>query len=854
MQYGNRLIRHLVGLIFIGIFLLSGSPSEAKINVGGWKNFGANINDFSLNDYTAFNALGESYDLRKDIDYLGYRGENILDDITINGKKINTGIAYTMNSKSDTLIIKKIGIHNGKFLEVRVTPEVTPMTMKINADNVNELLEVFTKDLNSSATRFDVKMSFFYEGTEIQPVIETGRNFLLPVKHINGWPEYNFAMLIEKDSKLLIGNKSRDSIARTKSKTYLDSSKYRIAVGGATENGSKYYYSLLFNRPIFYIGRYTVGNFVGNTTRLFDPIDAPSSIPKPYNDITFQSKSTEYSNITNSSAIYSEIDYSLPKQDSTTFYPESIDLDIHTKNIDEYDDYDLKYSCFSMGEPTLTVNNIKIKSDEYSYNPSTHRLTLPKNFVIKYAGKTIKIRTDNVVLAGNRLESGLGMKKYYLGNYKFKIPTSLEVTSNYDTFTRKEFTDELSAVLEMRIKYTLTQNNKEVELGTNSIDYSEYYFISNIVSGYVFDHLQIRILEKEFNTLTNEETVSISIYSDYFNETIVVDLPIKVYENIPIVYKLEDGTLITSDNKDILHEVKRYSETPVKFKIPVIFDNYSFVSSINKELQFGETVDNFKEATGLLNTTTKKIELVYKMNKIGVIVEYLLDSETGKYEKHQPIKVGTALSQDKPNIKFETEIGQKITDFIKNNKDQVNPEVPYYHNHQETGKTANYWRYSDEPVSDKNPLRPVDSEDKIPSRPITITSFYSGTASLNSVDDMDFGTHKNNLKVNEITSKKAINYSFVDTTFNKQTSLNVRFDVPMKNEKNQKMTAFMLDYKGKSINQQDVPVIKSKDTEKNIFTGDLKSDLLFKRYWLGPENFGQFSGVLVWTISRDITP
>lgn len=108
MRYRNRLIRSLIGLVFIGAFLLFGQPSEAEINVSGWKNFGYNLNDFSLNDYTASNSAGESYDLRKDIDYLGYRGENIAEDVTLNGAKIKPGQYYYFNnSPSIPLIIKK---------------------------------------------------------------------------------------------------------------------------------------------------------------------------------------------------------------------------------------------------------------------------------------------------------------------------------------------------------------------------------------------------------------------------------------------------------------------------------------------------------------------------------------------------------------------------------------------------------------------------------------------------------------------------------------------------------------------------------------------------------------------------
>ncbi|MFI3804005.1 hypothetical protein [Vagococcus fluvialis] len=851
MRYENRLIRYLVGLIFIGIFLLSGSPSEAEINVSGWKNFGYNLNDFTLDGYRAINSAGNSYDLRKDAHYLGYRGDNILDDITLNGKPIKTGVYYWFNSKSDSVSIKKMGIIDGKSLEVRITPEFTPMVFTINANNKDPLFTYKSDDLNSYANRFDTKLSLFYEGTNKIPNLESGEVFLLPVKMMNGWPDYNFAMLLEKDMKVLIGNQPRDKPALTLSKTYVDPyyRNYRIAIGGASVNNTSYLYNVLLEKSDFYLGKQTVGNFSQMTSNLFEPIDAPVSIPQPYDNIRFQSNSAP-SGPENIPGIISEIIYQLPKQENESFYPESIDLEIHKKNIS---DYEPQSGFLDFFYPNITIDEKIVNQNEYTYSSDTHKITFSKNFLKKYAGKSINIDTL-IVPSYYRIDTGPnGIKKYYLGDFKFEIPTSLLVTSHYDTFSRTEFDEELSAVLEMKMRYSLTQENKEVELGKKSTDYERYYFL-NVSGDDPFDSISYEVQEKEFKTLTNEETLPVRIYSSFFETSILIELPLKVYENIPVVYKLEDGTLITSDDKDVLHEVKRYLETPVKFKVPFTFDNYTFVSSSNEELQFGETVDNFKEATGLLNTTTKKIELIYKLNKIGVTVEYLLDSETGKYEKHQPVKVGTALNQDKPNIQFETEIGQKITDFIKNNKDQVNPEVTYYHNYQEIGKTANYWRYSDEPVSDKNPLRPVNSEDKIPSRPITITSFYSGTASLNSVDDIDFGTHKNNLKVNEITSKKAINYSFVDTTFNKQTSLNVRFDVPIKNETNQKMTAFLLDYKGKSINQQDVPVIKSLDTEKSIFTGDLKSDLLFKRYWLGPENFGQFSGVLVWTISRDITP
>ena len=860
MQYGNRLIRYLISLVFIGVFLLFSQPSEAEINVGGWKNFGYNLNDFSLNDYTASNSAGESYDLRKDIDYLGYRGENIAEDVTLNGAKIKPGQYYHFNtSPSIPLIIKKMGIHNGRYLELRITPEYTPMQFKINADGVNPLLETLTFDLNSSATRYDIKMSLFYEGTNTKPTLENGRQFLLPIKFSNGWPDYNFAMLVERSTKILIGDQPRDTIARERSKTYMDTSnsKYRIAIGNAPANKSIYLYNALFNKTTFFIGKQSVGNWNSNSIGLFEPIDAPSSVPKPYNDVTFESKTLE----SDHSKFYSEINYSIPVQDKESFIPGKIEIDIHGKYIDDYDRYDVYDSSkrgmpkefFYNVKPTLTVDNSVIDSDQYIYDTYLQKLTFSKDFLKNYSGKTIQIKTRNIG-ALYYTDAFYKIKKYYLGDFKFKIPTSLKVTSYYDTFSRVEFDEESSTIIELGIDYDLTPKATEIQLNKKTEDYDKSYFVSKLVSGNWHDTLTYEIVPKTFSKLSNAETFTVRIFSTFYEASILVELPIKVYEPIPIIYQLEDGTLITSGNENLTHEVKRYSETPVKFKIPYTFDNYTFVSSSNEELQFGETVDNFKEATGLLNTTTKEIGLIYKMNKIGVTVEYLLDSETGKYEKHQPIKVGTALNQDKPNIQFETEIGQKIIDFIKNNKDQVNPEIPYYHNHQETGKTANYWRYSDEPVSDKNPLRPVDSEDKIPSRPITITSFYSGTASLNSVDDIDFGTHKNNLKVNEITSKKAINYSFVDTTFNKQTSLNVRFDVPIKNETNQKMTAFLLDYKGKSINQQDVPVIKSQDTEKNIFTGDLKSDLLFKRYWLGPENFGQFSGVLVWTISRDITP
>lgn len=853
MRYENRLIRYLISLVFIGVFLLLCQTSDAEINVSGWKNFGINKNDFTQNGYTAFNSTGESYDLRKDVDYIGYRGDNISDDATYGGKKIEIGAWYNLYNSTQVVVIKKMGIHNGKSLEVRIYPEY-PLKFRINANSVDPLLTIMPTDINQPGNRFDITMKIFYEGTNISPVMEPGRTFLLPIKHKNGWPEYNFAMLLEKNQKVLIGNQPRDTLALIKSKTYIDNtnSKYKIGVGGAP-NGiySDYLYNALFKESIFRIGKQTVGNFSGITTHLFEPISAPSSMPKPYNDLVTKNISTEIENpsITDSlsKTFSTEISYRLPEQDNESFYPESVELVIQ-KN---WQDYNNNNGFLYMGAPTLTINEEVIDKNEYTYSNDTHRLILSKNFLKKYAGKSVDIRTTKVSIVPGMLTSQ--MNDWYLGENKFEIPTSLLVESHFDTFTRIEYDEDSYGIIEMKIAYEFDQLKNEVELGKKSTDYQKEDFL-NIQSAYPYDKITYEFVETEFNTLTNEETLPVLLYSDFLKTSTLVRFPIKVYENLPIVYKLKDETLINSDNEDLPHEVKRYSETPVKFKIPFTFDNYTFVSSVNKELQFGETVNNFKEATGVLNTATKKIELIYKMNKIGITVEYLLDSETGKYEKHQPIKVGTALNQNKPNIQFETEIGQKITDFIKNNKDQVNPEVPYYHNHQETGKTANYWRYSDEPVSDQNPLRPVDSEDKIPSRPITITSFYSGTASLNNVDDIDFGTHKNNLKVNEITSKKAINYSFVDTTFNKQTSLNVRFDVPIKNETNQKMTAFLLDYKGKSINQQDVPVIKSLDTEKSIFTGDLKSDLLFKRYWLGPENFGQFSGVLVWTISRDITP
>lgn len=825
------LIKHPLLIIVILFITFTSNKASADIDVSNWQKFEEVKGYYLQNKFFAEEIQGsQKLDLRSDINYLGYRGENIQEDIYINNKLFDITKVQKLTKTTDEIKIRKIGLINGKYVEARIYPTQVPMEISVMDPEGHSLLEFNTlKNNNASGNNHHINLYLYYEGTNER--VPDGKLSLLPFMTITGWKTYILAVMVNSETHALIGDQGRDihTLAATRVKTEPNYSK--LAVGGATSDNTPYFYNFLFhNSSIFHLGIQGSSSFSNFAFGLFEPIKSESSIPKPYNDIFYIGKDNKDGYVAN------QIIYRLPLQDKETFIPANLELDLY-KNKEE---------GLAIEKPFLYSDNKLISETEYDYE-IPGKIQFSKSFLKKYSGKDIYIDYKTKIDYNN----GKVLENYYDAVKKeFIIPYSLKVTSYFDSFSQIEIDDEQKAVVSYPLKLTGTDVNAHVEIGTKTSDYKQDDFITDVISNFPNDIVKVNMPIMLFSELKEEVIVPVTLTSQKLQVSQTLDLKVIPYKNIKVIYGFQEAK-----NKNMIQDselpknVKQYYNTPISFQVPEIFNNYRLKQIEPNNLSITQLGNNVNEIHGYLNEQVKEIKLIYELSEVEVTIEYLVDG-LGDYETHLPVKTGDQLDQNKENLSLKGTISTKMQEFLNKNESNISPDIAYYQKNSELGRIAYNWHYSKYPVGVDNPSLLITEDSVIPNDDITITAFYQGKVSLDYIDNLYFGKNSANFTVYEIHPRRAVNYRFIDTTSYKGNSITVKFKDELLNENSQPLTSFSFMFNDQLINNQSVEVINELEQGQNVKQGDLRNDFVFKRLLMKPENVGEFKGTLMWLISN----
>ncbi|EOL46413.1 hypothetical protein [Enterococcus caccae] len=463
--------------LFTASLLILPKISYADINVTGWSRFGYLSNEYILNNQGIASNLttGEQIDLTSNVVNLNYFGKNIEDDARIQNSvpKLDQYIPF---SKGQELRLKNIGIYKGKDLEIRIKSLDTLSVMISSREKSSMLLDF--QNSSSSKVKDTPKISYFLVDQESGQVINDNINAMMPIRTTSGWRNYIEAMVIQKNIALIVSDKGQEkNLLRSKYNGDYSS----IAIGGAMVNAQVFDMSMLhrLNKEIV-LGSYVDEGFFSTSFSLFDS-KAKIISPQDYNKVSVRSTDTGSGN---SSYI---IEQELPEQEVTAYYPEKLELD-----------YSKEASDLKLSKPTVYFGNEAIAETEYNY--FNNKVTFPKSFLQKYAGKNIQIKFKSAIDYSTKQ-----MLSYYdKTKQKFNFPLTLKSTSTKNAVSKTEMEVTNDGIVTFPLVLTAQGANKTVAVKSSTDNYNVAEFIKNLSSNFPNDTVIPTFKNKvEFKTIGN---------------------------------------------------------------------------------------------------------------------------------------------------------------------------------------------------------------------------------------------------------------------------------------------------------------------------------------------------------------
>ncbi|MBO0441572.1 hypothetical protein [Candidatus Enterococcus ikei] len=470
-------------ILFIVSLFISSEISYAAEDVSEWSKLGRLSNEYLLSSNgMAYDATtGEQINMHSDVIQLNYIGQNIKNDVSIDSyvPKINV---YENFSRGATLQVKNMGVYKGQLLAIRIK-SLSPLLVKIGSER---LLNITRKNEYSMRSQISPRIppstpdiSYTVVDQVTGKPISDNVKTMVTIGGSTNWGDYVYAHVIQKDRPIIaLISEPGTSLFRST----IDGENRHIARGGVVGNDSVLFEMGVLTRldETTEMSMYSFFPAIIPSIQLFDS-RTKIKLPRDYSSLSVTSVDNGSGNLEYT------IEQELPNQLETAYYPEKLELD-----------YSKEASDLKLSKPIIFSENKTIAATEYNY--SNNKVTFPKTFLQKYAGKNIQIKFKSAIDYSTKQ-----MLTYYdKTKRKFNFTLSLKSTSTKNAVSKTEIEVTNNGTVSYPLVLKAEGANKTVALKSSTDNYNAADFITNLSSNFPNDTVVPTFKNKvEFKTEGN---------------------------------------------------------------------------------------------------------------------------------------------------------------------------------------------------------------------------------------------------------------------------------------------------------------------------------------------------------------